>query len=68
MLVPLMVYRSVRRRVGARPVRSPEYLLALAGASLLAAVILTGIYRIEPLFSGFLGHPGATLTAVIPAH
>lgn len=63
-LVPLIVYCRIRSRFAHTAIRSPEYLLSLAAASLVAAVVLTGVFRVEPLFSGFLGHPGVGLTGI----
>lgn len=61
-LVPLIVYRTMRLRITRMAIHAPEYLLTLAAATLLAAVVLTGAFHAEPLFSGFLGDPSVGQT------
>ena len=56
-VVPLSVYARVRRRFVQRPVRSPEYLLSLAGAAAIGALVMTATYPSTPLLAQVLGDP-----------
>ena len=56
-VVPLSVYARVRRRFVQRPVRSPEYLLSLAGAAAIGALVITATYPLLPLLAQVLGDP-----------
>ena len=56
-VVPLSIYARVRRRFVQRPVRSPEYLLSLAGAAAIGALVVTATYRLVPLLAQVLGDP-----------
>jgi signal transduction histidine kinase len=63
-LVPLIIYRNIRSRSLRTPIRSAEYLLVLAAASLLAAVILPSIFRDEPVYAQFQGEIGLLPTVI----
>ena len=56
-VVPLSIYARVRRRFVQRPVRSPEYLLSLAGAAAIGALVITATYPSTPLLAQVLGDP-----------
>ena len=56
-VVPLSIYARVRRRFVQRPVRSPEYLLSLAGAAAIGALAITATYPSTPLLAQVLGDP-----------
>ena len=56
-VVPLIIYTRVRRRFVQHPVRSPEYLLSLAGAAAIGALVITATYPLLPLLAQVLGDP-----------
>ena len=56
-VVPLIIYTRVRRRFVQHPVRSPEYLLSLAGAAAIGALVITATYPSTPLLAQVLGDP-----------
>jgi signal transduction histidine kinase len=63
-MVPLIVYRWVRRRYFRREVRSPEYLLALAGASVIGGLVLNAVLRNSQEYQELLNDPRLLDTAV----
>ena len=56
-VVPLIIYTRVRRRFVHRPVRSPEYLLSLAGATVIGALLLNLSFDLVPLLHEVVGYP-----------
>jgi signal transduction histidine kinase len=56
-VVPLIIYTRVRRRFVQHPVRSPEYLLSLAGAAAIGALVVTATSPLVPLLNQVLGDP-----------
>ena len=56
-VVPLIIYTRVRRRFVHRPVRSPEYLLSLAGAAVIGALLLNLSFDLVPLLHEVVGYP-----------
>jgi glucose-6-phosphate-specific signal transduction histidine kinase len=56
-LVPLIIYRRIRSRFVLRAVTSPEYLLALAGASVIGGALVNVIFRDSVLAQEVLNHP-----------
>jgi glucose-6-phosphate-specific signal transduction histidine kinase len=63
-LVPLIIYRWIRGRFVLRAVTSPEYLLVLAGASVIGGFILNVIFRNSAEYQAVLNTPGLADTAV----
>ena len=62
-LVPLLIYRRLRRRIKS-PVGSTEYLISLAAASVIGAVIINFGLRFEPTARDILGDPRLITTTV----
>ena len=56
-LVPLIIYQRIRRRFVFRAVTSPEYLLVLAGASVIGGALVNVIFRDSTLAQEVLNHP-----------
>jgi len=56
-LMPLMLYWRIRRRLVRHAMRSPEYLLTLLVASALGGAILNFALRFQPVFIEVLNHP-----------
>lgn len=54
-VLPLIAYQRIRRRVTNRAASSPEYLLVLLAASALAAMVLAVIPWITPTLTDFFG-------------
>ena len=63
-LVPLMIYRRIRRRLTVRPVRWPEYLLTMALASAIGGSLLNLILRNSDNYQEVLNHPRLIDTTV----
>lgn len=63
-LVPLMIYRRLRRRWTSTPVRSTEYLVSLAVAAMIGAAIFNGGVRLEPTVTQVLNDPRLIDTAI----
>ena len=63
-LVPLLVYRGIRRRLTQREVRWPEYLITLVTASAIGAALLNLILRDSQNFQDVLNRPGLIDTTV----
>lgn len=63
-LVPIIIYRLIRRRMTQRPVTWPEYLLALALASATGAVLLNLLLRNSENFQDIMNNPRLIDTAV----
>ena len=63
-LLPLIIYRGVRGRFTRRAVRSPEYLLVLAGASVIGGVLVNVIFRDIAVAQEVLNHPRLIDSAV----
>ena len=63
-MVPLILYRWVRGRFSHREVRSAEYLLALAGASVIGGLVLNALLRNLEKYQEVLNSPRLLDTAV----
>jgi len=63
-LVPLTLYRRFRRRWSSTPVGSAEYLISLAAASVIGAVIINFGLRFEPATRQILNDPRLIDTAI----
>lgn len=63
-LVPLIVYRRIRSRFVLRAVKSPEYLLALAGASAIGGFLMNATLHNSAEYQAVLNTPGLADTAV----
>ena len=64
LLVPIIMYRLIRRRMTQRPVTWPEYLLALALASVIGAMLLNLLLRNSENFQDIMNNPRLIDTAV----
>ena len=64
LLVPLVIYRLIRRRITQRPPKWPEYLLALALASVIGAIVLNFVLRNSENYQDILNHPRLIDTSV----
>lgn len=63
-LVPLLVYRVIRKRWSGRPVGAPEYLIALVLASIIGGVSLNLVLRGFETYQQVLNNPGLIDAAV----
>jgi len=63
-LVPLTLYRRFRRRWSSTPVGSAEYLISLAAASVIGAVVVNYGLRFDPTIRQVLNDPRLIDTAI----
>lgn len=56
-VVPLVIYLRLRGRLSRNPVRSPEYLLSLAAATAVGALVNNSLLPAFPLMQQILGRP-----------
>jgi signal transduction histidine kinase len=63
-LVPLTIYRRFRRRWSSTPVGSAEYLISLAAASVIGAVIINFGLRFDPTIRQILNDPRLIDTSI----
>ena len=63
-LVPLTIYRRFRRRWSSTPVGSAEYLISLAAASVIGAVIVNFGLRFDPTIRQILNDPRLIDTSI----
>ena len=63
-LVPLTLYRRFRRRWSSTPVGSAEYLISLAAASVIGAVVVNFGLRFDPTIRQVLNDPRLIDTAI----
>lgn len=63
-LVPLTIYRRFRRRWSSTPVGSAEYLISLAAASVIGAVIVNFGLRFDPTIRQILNNPRLIDTSI----
>lgn len=63
-LVPLIIYRLIRRRFTQRPVKWPEYLLAFALASVIGGFLLNFVLRNSDNYQDVLNSPRLIDTAL----
>ena len=63
LLVPLIIYWLIRKRVTQRPVKWPEYLLAFAVAAVIGGFGLNSVFRDSGNYQDLLDHPQLFNTA-----
>ncbi len=63
-LVPLTIYRRFRGRWSSTPVGSAEYLISLAAASVIGAVIVNFVLRFDPTIRQILNDPRLIDTSI----
>jgi signal transduction histidine kinase len=57
-VVPLIVYRRLRARFTARAMGSAEYMLSLAGASLISGLLINRAFQFSPEYQQVMSYPG----------
>jgi signal transduction histidine kinase len=56
-VVPLIIYLRIRGRLSRNPIRSPEYLISLAAAAAVGALVIEPLLPTFPIMQQILGHP-----------
>jgi signal transduction histidine kinase len=56
-VVPLIIYLRTRGRLSRNPIRSPEYLISLAAAAAVGALVIEPLLPTFPIMQQILGHP-----------
>jgi len=56
-VMPLIIYLRIRGKLSRNPIRSPEYLISLAAATAVGALLSNSLLPTFPLMQQILGHP-----------